>query len=119
MAFGENLKELRIRNNLTQEELARRAGTSKQAISRYENSGREPSIRAAKALADALGVSVSEIAGEKNKLTAEDELMEYLDMLRTRPECRMFLDTVKGATKAEVEENVRFIEALRKSKNAD
>lgn len=43
----------------------------------------------------------------------EDELREYLDMLRNRPECRMLLSTVKGATKEEVEANVRLIEALR------
>ena len=42
-----------------------------------------------------------------------DELREYLEMLRNRPECRMLLSTVKGATKEEVEANVKLIEALR------
>ena len=42
-----------------------------------------------------------------------DELREYLDMLRSRPECRMLLSTVKGATKEEVEANVKLVEALR------
>ena len=56
------------------------------------------------------------INDEKPTISEDDELNEYLDLLRTRPECRMFLDTIKGATKEEVEENVRFIEALRKAK---
>ena len=43
----------------------------------------------------------------------EDELREYLEILRSRPEARMLLSTVKGASKAEVEANVKFIEALR------
>ena len=56
------------------------------------------------------------IKKEQPTISEDDELNKYLDLLRTRPECRMFLDTIKGATKEEVEENVRFIEALRKAK---
>ena len=64
------------------------------------------------------GVSVEWLRGETDEqppaqVEPEDELREYLDMLRNRPECRMLLSTVKGATKEEVEANVRLIEALR------
>lgn len=64
------------------------------------------------------GVSVEWLRGEtdeKEKLAVpeDDELKEYLEMIRTRPECRMLLSTVKGATKEEVEANVKLIEALR------
>lgn len=64
------------------------------------------------------GVSVEWLRGETDeqqpaKVAPEDELREYLDMLRNRPECRMLLSTVKGATKEEVEANVKLIEALR------
>ncbi len=64
------------------------------------------------------GVSVEWLRGEtdeKEKLAIpeDDELKEYLEMIRTRPECRMLLSTVKGATKEEVEANVKLIEALR------
>lgn len=67
------------------------------------------------------GVPVGYFLGESEKptISEDDELNEYLEMLRTRPECRMLLDTVKGAKKSEVEENVRFIEALRKAKDAN
>ena len=47
------------------------------------------------------------------------ELLEYLEYLRTRPEARILMSTMRGATKEEVEENVRFIEALRKAKQHD
>lgn len=89
MTFGDNLKKLRKENNLTQEELARRVGTTKQAISRYENSMREPSIKVAKQIADALGVSVSQIAGVKKPTPKnEDELdAALIEMLkRLRPD---------------------------------
>lgn len=65
------------------------------------------------------GVSVEWLRGETDELQPartvepEDELLEYLEMLRTRPECRVLLSTVKGATKEEVEANVKLIEALR------
>lgn len=64
------------------------------------------------------GVSVAWLRGETDERGAapepeSDELREYLEMLRSRPECRMLLSTVKGATKEEVEANVKLIEALR------
>ena len=62
MAFGERLKATRTTLGLTQEELAEMVGTTKQAISRYENGGREPNLRTAKILADRLGVSLDDLA---------------------------------------------------------
>ena len=56
---------------------------------------------------------------KKEPVTESDELEKYIDMLRTRPEMRLLLDTQDGATKEQVEENVRFLDALRKAKNAD
>ena len=44
VTFGASLKRLRMERGLSQEELARRLGTSKQAISRYENGARVPKI---------------------------------------------------------------------------
>ena len=54
MTFGASLKRLRMERGLSQEELARRLGTSKQAISRYENGARVPKISTVSALAAAL-----------------------------------------------------------------
>lgn len=64
------------------------------------------------------GVSVAWLKGEtdekeKPAVPEDDELKEYLEMLRNRPECRILLSTVKGSTKEEVEANVKLIEALR------
>ena len=47
----------------------------------------------------------------KNK--ESDELTEYLEMLRTRPECRMLFSLTKDATKEDVEKAVAIITALR------
>ena len=47
----------------------------------------------------------------KNK--ESNELTEYLEVLRSRPECRMLFSLAKDATKADVEKAVAIIEALR------
>lgn len=62
MSFGEKLKALRKAQHLTQEELASRCGIAKQNISRYEKSSRQPSIKTAKTIADALGVTLEDLA---------------------------------------------------------
>ena len=62
MTIGERIKNLRISAGLTQEELALKIGLKKQNISRYENSHCEPNIRTAKKIADALGVTIEEMA---------------------------------------------------------
>ncbi len=41
--FGDRLKTLRIKNNLTQEQLAHRLGLTKSVISAYETGSRMPS----------------------------------------------------------------------------
>ena len=54
--FGEKLKWIRKSQGISQEEIARRLHTSKQAVSRYERNQRAPKITVAKAYAVQLGV---------------------------------------------------------------
>lgn len=55
--LGEVLNVARRSKGITQEELAARAGVTQAALSRYENSLREPDAQVLKQLADALGVT--------------------------------------------------------------
>lgn len=69
-------------------------------------------------IAEYLGVSVEYLVGQTEQPTVEDdELSEYLEELKSRPEMRMLFSLAKGATKEDVEQAVAIIEALRKSKN--
>ena len=72
MNFGEKLKELRVAAGMTQEQLATRSGTSKQNISRYELDERQPSLTMAKAIADALGVSLDDFREVMPSQTEKD-----------------------------------------------
>ena len=51
---------------------------------------------------------------EEPPIEEKDELAEYLEYLRTRPEMRMLFKVSKDATKEDVEQAVKIIEALRK-----
>lgn len=51
---------------------------------------------------------------EKNLVNGDEELTEYLEMLKNRSECRMLFKLAKNATKEDVEQAVKIIKALRK-----
>lgn len=70
------------------------------------------------AIANYLNIPVEDIfGGDENKKTPlvndDQELTEYLEVLKTRPEMRMLFQLSKDATKEDVEAAVRIIEALR------
>ncbi len=69
-------------------------------------------------ISDYFGVSVGYLLGKDNQkekplVNDDHELTDYLEMLKTRPECRMLFQLTKNATKEDVEAAVRIIEALR------
>lgn len=69
-------------------------------------------------LANYLNVSPEYLSGKSDSKGSEaDELDEYLEELKTRPEMKMLFSLAKGATKEDVEQAVAIIEALKKAKN--
>ena len=83
-------------------------------------SGRKKTISAitAQKIATYFGVSVGYLLGEEEQkekplINDDEELTEYVQMLKTRPEMRMLFQLSKDATKEDVEAAVRIIEALR------
>ena len=67
MKFGQNLKHIRKRMNMTQEELATKMEISQSYLSDIENGRKNPSIKTVKKLADGLGVSVNELFNDSIK----------------------------------------------------
>ena len=59
--LNEKLKELRKRNNLTQEELADKLGVSRQAVTKWEPGQDAPDIDDLTAIADLFGVTVDSL----------------------------------------------------------
>lgn len=55
------IKELRQKENMTQEDLGKKIGVTGRAIGHYETQQREPSLRTAKKMADILGTTIEEL----------------------------------------------------------
>ena len=62
--IGDNLKLVRTRRLLTQEELAERAGISPATVVNVERNNQEPHFRTIRKLAEALDVDPTELLGE-------------------------------------------------------
>lgn len=72
MRFNERLKELREKNNFTQEQLAKLSGVSSRMIQRYEYGTSRPRLDAAEKIAHALNVTTDELLGSSERFVAED-----------------------------------------------
>lgn len=112
--FNDVLRQLRNKAGMSQEELAKRLGMSKSAISMYESGSREPSLEILEAIADIFNVDMNTLTDSKRSFELDDELQEYLEELKNREEMRMLFSLAKGATKEDVMQAVKIIEALRK-----
>lgn len=118
------LKELRLQRGLNMREAADLLRLPYTTYVDYEKEKSNPNALQLANIARVYSVSVDYLVGRTDdprtqvqKQQEEDELSKYLELLRTRPEMKVLLDTVEGATKEEVEANVRFLEALRGKKD--
>lgn len=85
-------------------------------IARWDKSN--PSTAKVKAVADHFGVSVEYLMnGIETESTSEDELAEYLEELRLRPETRALLEASRGLTKQQLEATTTFIKTIRGTNN--
>ena len=107
------LREIRKLSGLTMKELGIRIGVSESAISQYETGKRQPDYETLLKIADYFGVSVDYLLGKDEK-SEDSELQEYLEQLKNRSEMRMLFKLAAEATKEDVEQAVRIIEAIRK-----
>lgn len=80
MKIGEKIKELRIKGNLSQAELAEKAQISRVAIGNYERGDRIPNIEILNKIASALNIDLSTLLIQQPTITTtenhtiEDEL---------------------------------------------
>jgi transcriptional regulator with XRE-family HTH domain len=70
--FRERLREWRLKRNLTQEELARKADVPTISVSHFETGHRFPNAESLRRLADALGVSTDYLLGRVKAPAGKD-----------------------------------------------
>ena len=92
-------------------------GLTAAAISQYENGKRIPEIDTLVDFADFFQVSVDYLLGivdQKELVISEnDEIMEYLEILKNRSEMKMLFSIAKNASIEDIKTAATIIEALK------
>jgi transcriptional regulator with XRE-family HTH domain len=79
MNIGDKITALRKTKKLSQAELAKAAGVSREIIGRYERNEVSPSVEVAKKIADALEVSLDYLAGDSGKTSFDKRTLKLID----------------------------------------
>ena len=82
LELGTTIRELRRRDNRTQEELAALLGVTAQAVSRWEGGGSYPDMELIPAIANVFGISIDELFGYQGEREAKiDAILAQVDEL--------------------------------------
>lgn len=81
LSIGENIRNYRKKNDLTQEALADRLGVTYQSVSRWEKGATYPDLELLPAISEMLGISVDELLGMPS-IEKEKKAKEAFDELR-------------------------------------
>jgi len=79
MTFGQRILNIRKKNKWSQDELAKKVGTSAPIIGRYERNEIKPSIETAKNIADALGVTIDYLIGGSDAMVMDKNLVQRME----------------------------------------
>lgn len=113
--FYDRFVKLCDAKNVSPSRAAVEAGISKSLVTKWkQDATKEPSADVVRKLAQYFGISRFEVLEDRPANYSDPELQDYLEELKTRPELRMLFKLSKNATKQEVEQAVRVIEALRR-----
>ncbi len=105
---------------VTPYQVAKATGISQAALSTWKRGRTSPRDTTLHKIAEYFHVTMAYLKGQASDPgpfhTLEDsELYDYLDMLRSRTECRMLFSVAKEATPEDVRRAVAVIEALRRA----
>lgn len=79
MTFGEKITYIRKQLKWSQDDLAKKIGTSAPIIGRYERDEIKPSIEVASKLADALDITMDFLLGKTDKMTIDKKNLQRLE----------------------------------------
>ncbi len=97
------LKELRIKHNISQAEMAKILNVSQKSISNYENGLSDPNIETLKKIADFFRITIDSLVGhevpyllDKSTLTAEQKVLVGEVTTLNREQCNNVSAYIKG-----------------------
>lgn len=80
-----NLKELRMKYNISQQRLGEIIGVSQQSINKYENHNVEPDIKTLMLMADFFNTSIDYLVGYSKENRPETEADKYAEKYKKLP----------------------------------
>jgi transcriptional regulator with XRE-family HTH domain len=86
MTFGERITVIRKQLKWSQEDLAKKVGTSAPIIGRYERNEIKPSIEIAKKIADELEVTVDYLLGGSDKMVLDKKTVKRMEEIEALPQ---------------------------------
>ncbi len=112
--FFDNYCKLCEKNGYSPTGAALEIGISRGTVSAWRNTGRLPQASQLRKIAEFFNVSTDTLLNFGSpKKTDDDELFDYLNELKNREDMRILFSLAKGASKDEVMQAVKIIEALR------
>lgn len=115
--FYDTFSALCVQNGVSPNKACIDCAISRTSVAKWKK-GATPNGATVSKIADYFGVTTDYLLGNEQKeeplVNGDKELTEYLEMLKNRSECRMLFKLAKTATKEDVEQAVKIIEALRK-----
>ena len=112
VSLGERLTSLRNNRGLTQEQVSEAISVKRARYNSWENNIASPSIELLKTIANFFNVSTDYLL--ENQKDSYDDTDNILELLHKRPEMKILFSTTKNASKEDIEQAVKIIEALKK-----
>lgn len=85
-SISENITKLRKARNWSQDELAKRIGSSRVMIGKYERGDNMPSVEVMVRLTEALEVSLDYLVGQSDNITYDKEMISRLENVEKLPQ---------------------------------
>lgn len=90
MNTNDIIRQLRIKNNLTQDEMAEKLFVTRQAVSRWENGDTMPGVDTLKLISQTFDISINTLLGSPQKLVCQCCGMPLNDEVMSREQDKSF-----------------------------
>lgn len=121
MAFSNNLRYLRKKYDMSQEDLANKLGyKSFTTIQKWESGVSEPSVSMVKKIAELFGVTMDQITNDdlsdtENQYYLDHEAAEIAQEVQQRPELKILFDASRKVSAGDLELVINMIDRLKKN----
>lgn len=123
MSIAENIKNIRLRFNLTQDELGEIAGVSGGAVSTWERGTAEPRMGAIQKIADKLNINKSDIIddavasenGIKSVYYLDPDAAELAQEIYEDENKRMLFSATRDISKEDMQFVIDMVERLKRN----